>query len=140
MPVVGFNFDSISAKRMFSEATKSNVTINSTPTIVSIDEKKGSPGVVSIRFTFKTSYEPKLGFIELGGELLYQAKDAKEAQELVKSWGKTKKVEKAVAVDVLNAIFRRSLVRVTDVADEIILPPPIRLPVVKAEEQSKYIG
>ena len=45
-----------------------------------------------------------------------------------------------MALEVLNAIFRRCLTKGIDIAAELGLPPPIRFPVVKSKEQNEYIG
>ena len=45
-----------------------------------------------------------------------------------------------MALEVLNDIFRRCLVKGVDLSNELGLPPPIRFPIVKPKEQDEYIG
>jgi hypothetical protein len=44
-------------------------------------------------------------------------------------------------VEVLNHLFRQCLLKISNLADDLQLPPPIQLPRVKPKgEQENYIG
>jgi hypothetical protein len=114
----------------------SELKVNSTPSITSIEAKDvavlGIKNALVVEFEFKTDYEPKIGSIKLEGELLY--KDDK-AKEIADEWKKNKKISDKVAVPILNAIFRRCLLKVMNEAEDLQLPPPIRFPSVYASEE-----
>jgi hypothetical protein len=140
MPIIGMNFKSIKANINEGKITK-NVNVNSSPVIEKMEKKEinmpGIKDVLSIKFKFTTNYEPKIGEIMFEGEVLYNSEDMKE---ILKKWEKDKKIDDPLAMEVLNAIFRRCLTKGIDIASELGLPPPIRFPIVKPKEQSEYIG
>ena len=139
MPVLGFIINEIEAKK--EQNVSKNIKINSTPTILDIEEKKmnipGLDKVLLVKFKFDTKYEPKIGYVSLKGEIVYNTKDNKK---VINDWKKDKKLDKDIAVNILNVIFRKCLTKIVSIAEDLQLPPPIRFPIVKAQEQSKYIG
>jgi hypothetical protein len=136
MPIIGFNFKSINAYVEETMAT-GEVSINSAPLVESIVRKDvpGFKDVLAINFKFLTKYEPKIGEIEVFGEVLYQTSDAKK---ILSTW-EEKKLDAKLAVDVLNAIFKKCLTKVIVIADDLRLPPPITFPTV-SEEPKKEKG
>ena len=140
MPIIGLNLKSIKASINEGKSIK-NVNINSSPIIEKIEKKNinlsGISEILSISFKFTTHYEPKIGEIFFEGEVLYTSDKVKD---ILKKWERDKKMEDPMALEVLNAIFRRCLTKGIDLATELGLPPPIRFPVVKPTEQSEYIG
>ncbi len=139
MPVVGFNFKSIKAEIKKVPTGKEKIEISSSPMIKNVEKKKIDvlgKEVALIEFEFKTTYEPGIGQIVLKGEILYQTDNV---GKFVKEWKEKKKLSADFAIPVLNAVFRRCLKRAIDLADDLQLPPPIRFPVVRAKEESKYI-
>lgn len=131
MPIIGMSFKEISA---FSESKRPNkeININSAPSINSIKKKElnisGIKDVLVIDFTFMTNYEPKIGEIKITGEVLYQTDDTKS---ILKLW-EEKKLDSKIAVDVMNAIFRKCLLKAITTADDLNLPPPLNFPIVNA--------
>jgi len=140
MPIIGLNFRSIEANINENKVVE-NVNVNSSPTIEKIEKKEinlpGMKDVLSVNFKFVTNYEPKIGEIVFKGEVLYHRDDMKD---ILKKWEKDKKIEDPMALEILNAIFRRCLTKAIDLASELRLPPPIRFPIVKPKEQNEYIG
>lgn len=136
MGVIGFNFTSISA-HADEKNFKGDININSTPSIESVEKHDlsaiGIVNAVEIKFKFTTSYEPKAGKIEFGGEILYQVDDAKK---VTRQWKDGNKLDEKIALDVLNTIFRRCLSKAVEIADQLRLPPPIRFPIVTTEKPS----
>lgn len=119
-----------------------NININSTPKIAGIEKKDvnmiGMDDVISFAFSFETKYEPDIGKIEFTGEVLYQSIDAKN---ILNKWKKEKKINDDLAVEVLNAVFRKCLSKGIDIAMELRLPPPISFPMVKTKEEGQeYVG
>lgn len=140
MPIVGFKFESVEAKRSKS-TTRGEVKINSTPKIVSIKEvnipnlKRKALG---LDFEFLTKYEPSIGHIKLTGEVLYLGD--RNAQVL-KKWKEKKTLPDEMNIEVLNNLFRQCLLKIANLADDLQLPPPIQLPRVRPKgDQESYIG
>lgn len=142
MPIIGINFRSVKADIDIDKKHKGDININSIPTIQKIE--KHTVGLANLKealaidFKFETKYEPKIGSIIIEGRVLYQTNKLKESLE---KWKKDKKMDEAMIVEVLNAIFRKCLVKAVDLSNELGLPPPLRFPVVKpGKEQKDYIG
>jgi hypothetical protein len=139
MPTIGFTLTSIRANIDEKEIEKGpEVTINSTPTILSLEKKDLNIGkvksVLLVNFKFKTTYEPEIGEITLNGNVIFESDDI---DKILKTWKDTKKLDDTIAVDVLNSIMRKCLAKVVYISDELRLPPPVRFPVVKAKEDTK---
>ena len=65
---------------------------------------------------------------------------AELGEKIISAWKKDKKLDDKIAVDVLNAIFRRCLVETIHISDILRLPPPIRLPIVQAKPKEDEKG
>ncbi len=140
MPVIGFTLTSISASlEELKESGSAEITVNSTPRIDSIEKKDiqmpGMDNVVSVKFTFRTVYEPKIGDITVSGDILYQGSDAKA---IVKQWKDKKTIDSQLYLEVTNTILRKCLVKAVMLADELRLPQPVSFPmVIPKQEESK---
>ncbi|MCX6818665.1 MAG: hypothetical protein NT129_01555 [Candidatus Aenigmarchaeota archaeon] len=145
MPIVGMNFNSITANIYPDKKVEGNININSTPTIEKVEKKdlgmSNLKDVVAIKFRFDIFYNPekgpKIGEINLQGEILYASEKSKT---IIEKWEKSKKLDEEVAVEVMNTIFRRCLTEGIVLSDELRLPPPIRFPLVKPKEENEYTG
>ena len=86
MPIIGLNFRSIKANINKGKITK-DVNVNSSPLIENLERKAinlpGMKDVLSIKFKFTTSYEPKIGEMVFEGEVLYNSDDIKD---ILKKW------------------------------------------------------
>jgi hypothetical protein len=135
MPVIGLNFKSI---RAYIDEKKivEKVDVNSTPQIQNITKKDlgaaGIKDVLSVEFNFVTKYEPRIGKIIITGEVLYQTDDAKR---ILTMW-KDKKLDSKLAVDVLNAIFRKCITKAVQITDDLKLPPPLTFPIVRTDAEA----
>jgi len=88
--------------------------------------------VLSIEFEHKTKYTPINAKIIISGDILYT--DEKQ-KEILKNWEKNKKIDENIGLPLLNYIFKKCMVQSIKIADELQLPPPIKLPeFVKKEE------
>ncbi len=140
MPVIGFTLTSISASLEETKNSGGEITVNSTPKIDNIEKKDidmpGMDNVVSVKFTFKTIYEPKIGDITIGGDILFQASDAKT---VVKQWKDKKTIDSQLYLEVTNTVLRKCLAKAVMLADELRLPQPVSFPMVvpKPEEEDK---
>ena len=134
MPVIGFSFRSIDAKRN-KETVGAEIKVNSTPTVTGIKEMSvptlGAKKALNFEFEFLTKYEPDVAEINIGGNIIYLS-DKNTA--ILKQWKKEKKIPENVSIEVLNHLFRRCLIRVANIADDLQLPPPLPMPRVRPKE------
>ncbi len=133
MPVIGLNVSLIEAKRD-KGVEINNLSVSSSPIINSIKElelKELQKKVLVIDFEFITEYSPKAGSIKLAGELLYTSDIHAKVLE---SWNKNKTLPSEASVEILNFIFRKCMLKSLNLSDDIQLPPPISLPIVKLKE------
>jgi hypothetical protein len=141
MPVIGLKFDSFDAKRN-KEGFSGEMKINSTPKIVSVKEiDVGAIGkkALAMGFEFATQYNPEIAQIKVNGEIIYM--NDKQKAEILKVWKKNKKLPDAVGIEVLNHLFRHCLLKVSNIAEDLQLPPPLNFPVVRPKsDQANYIG
>ena len=142
MPVIGCAIKSIVAER--KKAVTARMDINSTPKVVSVEEKEielvGKGSSLIVGFEFESSYKPDVGAIKFVGELVYATPDGKT---IVKSWKKDAKLPESVDMEVKNFLFKKCLTLGINLSQELELPPPLVFPVLlprKEEEKPKYIG
>jgi hypothetical protein len=134
MAIVGLSLNSVEARRDREQKSSSEIKVNSVPRINNIKEVSipslGSKKVLSMDFEFVTSYDPKVGEIKIGGDILYLTDDNKA---LLKQWEKEKKIPEKPSLEILNYLFRRCLIKVSMIAEDLQLPPPLPMPTVKAK-------
>lgn len=140
MPVIGLTFNLMEAKR--GGAPAGEIKVNSTPRIVTMKEVNVATlkkKALSLGFEFVTSYNPDIGQIKIGGELLYLA-DKNAA--ILKQWKKKKRLPEKVSVEVLNHLFRRCLLKIANIAEDLQLPPPLQMPRVRpaGQQSTDYVG
>ncbi|MDI6721689.1 MAG: hypothetical protein QMD85_04825, partial [Candidatus Aenigmarchaeota archaeon] len=93
----------------------------------------GIKDIISIEFLMTITYEPKIGQIDLYGEVLYQGENSKK---ILKTWKERKALDEEIALDIFNHIFRKCIIKAFSIAEDVRLPPPITVPVmVKGEPQ-----
>lgn len=132
--IVGFNFTKMSAER--KEGVKGKININNNVSIKNVEERdlalgKEKQNALNFTFEFTSKYEPKLGEIMLGGEVIFMA-DPKKAKEILDGWKKDKKVPKDVMTSILNTVLAKCNIQALIISRDINLPPPIPLPKVEA--------
>lgn len=135
MPVIGFTFSSVEAKRN-KDTVNAEIKVNSTPKITSVKEVNlpslgTTKKALSFDFDFVTKYDPEVAEIKMGGSVMYLS-DKNAA--IMKQWKKEKKLDEAVSIEILNHLFRRCLVRIATIADDLQLPPPLPMPRVRPKE------
>ncbi len=130
MPVVGFTIVDIQAKRG-KEIASSKINIVSTPTIKGVKEvdMQGlEKKALEVEFDFLTAYNPDMGSIKISGQLFYISNN--DNQLALDFWKKKKTLPDEEAIEVLNFLFRRCVMKALQLADDLQLPPPINMPVV----------
>ena len=132
MPIVGLSFNLVEAKRDKGQKIRAEIKVNSVPRINDMKEVTlstlGNKKVLSLAFEFVTTYNPRVGEIKIGGDLLYLADDNKK---LLKQWEKEKKLPEKPSLEILNYLFRRCLLKVSNIAEDLQLPPPLPMPTIK---------
>ena len=136
MPVIGVSFNNISGEKK-GVVVNESISTNSTPKITKIenrDVKQLGKDALAMDFEFVTSYAPDIGSIKVSGELLYLTDKHKEVLD---TWKKDKKLDESISVEILNYLFRRCLLKVANLADELQLPLPLRFPIVTKKEKEE---
>lgn len=132
MPIIGFSIKKIEASR--DAEPQSSLKANSTPKITDVKEidiaSLGQKALV-ISFEFKTEYEPDIGKISISGDVLYMAANNKE---ILEQWKSKETMPDEAYLEVVNALFRRCLVKALNLADDLQLPTPIQLPFIRPKE------
>ena len=135
MPIVGFNFDKILVEK--KDKVSGKIDIKQNMGITKIEEEKlmlgGSEQVLKFSFEYKIDYG-KPGEIALLGHVLY-LEEPKKIKAILDEWKKKKKIEPKLMEQVLNAVLFKCTIKSLNLAQEINLPPPIRLPMVKAPQK-----
>ena len=143
MAVIGFNFNKINVEK--KEISKGKVNISNNVAIKNIEQKdislgKNTQDALKFTFEFTSKYEPGLGNILLGGDVLFLT-DAKKSKDILDSWKKDKKVPKDIMAGILNTVLSKCNIQALILSQEVNLPPPIPLPKVKMGTKDKdYIG
>ena len=136
MTIIGFNFNNINVERKEGVTGKVNIKNNVAVKDVidhPMDLGGGDQKAVKFLFEFVSSYEPGLGTIKLGGDLVYIETKA-NVKSLVDEWKKAKKVKKEVMANILNTVLTKCNIEALILSQKVNLPPPIQLPTVKQEE------
>jgi hypothetical protein len=133
MPIIGFNFNKITAEK--KTAPKGKISINNNVAIKdvsSMDFNIGSTKQKGIRYEyeFTSKYEPKLGSIVIVGDVL-ALEEAKTVDEIVGGWKKNKKIEKKHMVPVMNTILSKCNIKALILSQDLNLPAPVQMPKVE---------
>ncbi len=136
MPVLGLRFRSLEAKREQGGAP-SQIKVNSVPKITGVRESNAhmlKQKTLSVDFDFVTEYSPNIGIIKMSGEVFYITD---KNQEILKMWESKKELPEDIRIEILNHLFRTCLVRISNLADDLQLPPPMSIPRVKPKVEGK---
>jgi len=146
MAIVGFNYEKLNVeknqkviKKGGEFKVKYNVAIKEMEEFdLKMQDKQKA---LKFNFDFSIVYDPKIGSMVLGGNLIYTDSDDK-IKEVRKHWEKNKDVPNDIKSTLINTIFRRSAVKALVLAQDVGLPSHIPLPrlVPPSEDPSNYIG
>lgn len=139
MTIIGFNFNDIKVSR--KEGVRGKVNIKNNVVITDIKEydiNLGDKSQSALKFVFEFSskYEPNLGEIILGGDLLLMESFSK-TKEILDEWKKTKRVAKEIMVSILDTVLTKCNIEALILSQKVNLPPPIPLPSVKRNEEKE---
>lgn len=136
MSVIGFSFTKMLVEK--TNPVKGKVNISNNVGIKTVDETKleinTNKTALKFGFEFTSTYEPNIGNIFLEGEVIFLADKAK-AEEALKNWKKSKKVDKEMMTQVLNNVLVKCNVKALMLSDFMNLPPPMPLPKVGSKEE-----
>ena len=135
MTTLGFNFNEIRVIR--KEGAKGKINIKNNVSIKDIKEQSlnlgdKSQSALKFVFEFASKYDPDLGEIILGGDLLFMDSSEK-VKKILNDWKKDKKVPKDIMSGVLNTVLTKCNIEALILSQKVNLPPPIPLPSVRQE-------
>jgi len=133
MPIVGISFNSIEARR--NSLPKGEIKVNSIPKITDIKEVDVAgidKKALALNFEFLTEYHPEVGNIRVEGEMIYMSDSS---ARILAQWKKEKTLPEDASVEVLNQLFRKCLLKVSVIAEDLQLPIPIQIPRVMAKSK-----
>lgn len=138
MAIVGINLTKINVEKNDSQGGKIN--INNNISIKGIEEKDFSLGKAKqkglrFNFGFVCNYQPKLGKIDLEGNVLFIDEENK-IKEIKKQWDKDKKIEPKIMQSILNAALGKCNIAALKLSDEVGLPSPLPMPRVSDKNKT----
>ena len=137
MTIIGFNFKEIKVSK--KEGVKGKINIKNNVVITDIKEQNlnlgdKSQSALKFIFEFSSKYDPNLGEIILGGDLLFMETSDK-TKAILDDWKKSKNVPKDVMAGILNTVLTKCNIEALILSQKVNLPPPIPLPSVKQAEE-----
>nr|MBI4156795.1 hypothetical protein [Candidatus Woesearchaeota archaeon] len=144
MPIVGFNFERILAEKKSPINKELRIKPNVVIKDVKIEEANlggdKKQKLLKILFEYQADYQPKIGNIEISGNLLYTGPQ-KEIEKIVDKWKKDKKMNDDIILQFLNTVLLRCNIKALSLSQEVNLPPQLRLPTINKKVDPKdYIG
>lgn len=142
MPIVAFNITKILAQKI-QEKPKPPINIKNNTSITNIQQlqtpTQNNKKLLKFNFTFSTKYEKHIGEITINGNVIYLDQE-KNIKQILDTWKKNKTINKELMSQILNLILTKCNIRALSLSEEIALPPPINLPIVRPKQEEKYIG
>lgn len=144
MPIVGFNFDKILAEKKAPISKELRIKPNVSIQDIKVEELNfggiEKQKLLKVLFEFLAEYNPQIGTIQIQGHILY-AGIKNEVEEISKSWKKDKKIDDKILLQFINTILMRCNIKALSLAQDVNLPPQLRLPTVtKKVDPKDYIG
>lgn len=143
MPIIGFNFDKITVEKM--NPIMGRVQVKNNMAIKNVEQQelllgKKKENVLKFSFEFSSMYEPKIGLIDLKGHILFM-EEANELKKIIEGWKKKKFIPQDLMTFLLNTVLVRCNIKTLVLANEVNLPPHIKLPTISPKsDASQYIG
>lgn len=143
MAIIGFSFRKINGVRHDEVSLNQKFNITSEVKLIDVKEHdfegiSDGTKVLRLDFSFMPQFEPKVGEIDVQGSVLLR-ETVDVANDMLLQFSKTKSLPSDVLANVTNYIFRKCGIKAMMLADDLGLPPPLRLPVasVKNKEGAK---
>ncbi|MCB9358827.1 hypothetical protein H6503_02765 [Candidatus Woesearchaeota archaeon] len=133
MAIVGFNFTKISAEK--KSAVKGKININNNVMFTDAKEVDISLGAkdnkgLLIKFLYTCEYEPKIGKIEIEGDLV-TVEDAAKIKECIASWKKSKSMDMDLSEKIMAHVLNKATIQSIILSRDLNLPAPVPLPKVQ---------
>ena len=137
MTIVGFDFTKIDAEK--KSPIKGKININNNVAIKNVEEQNLHLGnekqnAIKFQFEFTSKYDPGIGAITLGGDIIFMG-DPKKVKEILDGWKKDKKLPKDISANILNNVLTRCNVQALILSRDLNLPSPIPLPKVQLDQE-----
>lgn len=132
MPILGINFDKLSVEKKKAIQGNLNVEVNVKIVDVSKEEMSFSSketSVLRIDFAYSLRYDPKVADLVINGHLHF-LEDKKVIEDTLHQWKKEKKMDNKISKTLLNAVLIKSHMKALLLAQEVNLPPHIRMPIL----------
>src|SRR3989344_779879 len=136
MAILGFNYDKLNVEKHEHDVKKGGeFKIKYNMAIKGMNDfdlrLPNKEKALKFNFEFSIAYDPKIGALNIGGNLIYS-----ETED------KNKDVSNELKASLLNVIFKRSNIKALLLAQEVGLPSHIPMPklVPPSEDPSNYIG
>ncbi len=129
MPIWRVTVTGVSAKR--KEKIPEKVTVEVKPAVLKASvEEAGASRLVKVDYRLRTNYQPDVGSIEITGAMYLVGVNAEDAIEndMLK--------DPDLVRQVYQRIFLEPMVMAINIAKELLLPLPVRMPEVKVEKKS----
>jgi hypothetical protein len=141
--IVGFNLTKIAVDRL--KPVTGKIKVSHDLRLEKVTKRplpmKEQQDALVFDFVFELKYEPAVGSVILGGNVLYLHPDAKKTEETYAIWEKKKKITPEVSVEVLNTIFSRCNVKALELSHTLGLPSHLPMPKIDLKEDPRqYIG
>ena len=139
MGIVGFNFSKMNIEKL--SPVKGKISISNNVSITSVEKTNlelGQSKEDALKFTFEftSQYDPKVGIINLMGDVIFMEDDKKIA-DIEAQWKKDKKIPKEIMTNVLNHVLNKCNIQALILSKDLNLPPPIPLPKVTENRPTK---
>jgi hypothetical protein len=134
MAILSFGFNKIFVEKNTKSSKQINIKSGLHILDVSSSDmiKDAKQKAFSIKFKYDVDYEPKVGTINLEGDLLYLATE-ELAKKIEDTWNKNKSLPKEVGTVVFNRILQNCNIEALILSREINLPAPLQLPKISLE-------
>ncbi len=132
MPILGVNFDKLSVEKKKQIKGYLDVSVNLRITNVEkedLDFSTKDSLVLRVDFSYSLKYDPKVADLTLNGHIHY-LEEKKIIEGLLNQWKKEKKLDNDVSKTLLNAVLLKSHLKALFLAQEVNLPPHIKMPII----------
>ncbi|MBS3117503.1 hypothetical protein J4430_01325 [Candidatus Woesearchaeota archaeon] len=138
MPIVGFQFDKVSAEK--KSKVKSKLEVKNSINIKGIEFEsvaltRSKDSLLRFNFSFHTEFSQGLGDVVLEGHLLYYDEE-KKLKDLKRSWDNKEAMDPKLMARILNHILIRCNIKTLVLCEEVNLPPHLQIPTISPTKQN----
>jgi hypothetical protein len=138
MQIIGFTLTKVLIER--KDDIKGKWKVTSKIDVKDIKEEKieiaVGKGIAKADFEYTINYEPELGEIFFKGFILILG-EPDEIKSTISDWKKKKIMLSDIKLRIFNTIFQKCNIKALELEEDFNLPPHIKLPLIKSEEETK---